>query len=119
MQFTILLARRQGRIICFFRLGSYRETCTFLSESLFDDLAENYAEEEPEDFIDALGQELTCFQHVLYELFTDSDSYALTILPEDKIGEFKAELKTQKLKATQRKQPKRKAGMPAKTKYRY
>lgn len=100
--------------ILFALRDSHQETCPFLSESVFDDLSENYFAEEPEDFLDALGQELTCFEHVLYELFTDSDSYALTILPEDKIEEFKAELKVQKQKATQRKQPKRKAGTPAK-----
>ena len=99
--------------ILFALRDSHQDTCPFLSESVFDDLSENYAAEEPEDFLDALGQELTCFEHVLYELFTDSDSYALTILPKDKIEEFKAELKVQKQKATQRKQPKRKAGMPA------
>lgn len=100
--------------ILFALRDTYQTTLSFLTDSTFDDLAENYAAEEPEDFLDALGQELTCFQHVLYELPTDSDSYALTILPEDKIEEFKAELKTQKQKATQRKQPKRKAGTPAK-----
>lgn len=100
--------------ILFALRDTHQNTYPFLSESVFDDLAENYAAEEPEDFLDALGQELTCFQHVLYELPTDSDSYALTILPEDKIEEFKAELKAQKQKATQRKQPKRKAGTPAK-----
>ena len=93
---------------------THQDAYPFLSESVFDDLAENYAAEEPEDFLDALGQELTCFQHVLYELPTDSDSYALTIISEDKIEEFKAELKAQKQKATQRKQAKRKAGTPAK-----
>lgn len=95
---------------------SYEASCPFLTQQAFDDLAENYAAEEPEDFLDALGQELTCFQHVLYELTTDSDSYALIILPEDQIEEFKAELKakSKKQKATQRKQAKRKAGTPAK-----
>lgn len=100
--------------ILFALRDTHQTTLSVLSDSTFDDLAENYAAEEPEDFLDALGQELTCFQHVLYELSTDSDSYALTILPEDQIEEFKAELKAYKQKATWRKQPKRKAGTPAK-----
>lgn len=95
---------------------TYEVTCPFLNRHSFDDLVENYAAEEPEDFLDALGQELTCFNHALYELATDSDSYALIILPEDRIEEFKAELKAdnKKQKATQRKQARRKAGNPAK-----
>lgn len=100
--------------ILFALRDTHQSAYPFLTESVFDDLAENYAAEEPEDFLDALGQELTCFQHALYELETDSDSYALTIISEDRIEEFKAELKVQKQKAQQRKQARRKAGTPAK-----
>ena len=100
--------------ILFALRDTHQNTYPFLSESVFDDLAENYAAEEPEDFLDALGQELTCFQHTLYELETDSDSYSLIIISEDQIEEFKAELKAQKQKAQQRKQTRRKAGTPAK-----
>lgn len=93
-------------------LFALREThgasCPFLLEQAFDDLAENYAAEEPETFLDALGQELTCYGHALYELPPDGDSYALVILSE----EVKAADRPPK--ATQRKQAKRKAGMPAK-----
>ncbi len=100
--------------ILFALRDTHQSAYPFLSESVFDDLAENYAAEEPEDFLDALGQELTCFQHTLYELETDSDSYSLIIISEDQIEEFKAELKAQKQKTQQRKQTRRKAGTPAK-----
>ena len=80
--------------ILFALRDTHQNTYPFLSESAFDDLAENYAAEEPEDFLDALGQELTCFQHTLYELETDSDSYSLIIISEDRIEEFKLELET-------------------------
>lgn len=102
--------------ILFVLRDACESTCSFLTRQSFDDLADNYAAEEPEDFLDALGQELTCFQHVLYELPTDSDSYALIILAEDQVEEFKAELKAgnKNQKATQRKQARRKAGIPAK-----
>lgn len=95
---------------------SNKESCSFLLEQAFDDLAENYAAEEPEAFLDALGQELTCYGHALYELSTDSDSYALVVLPENKIEEFKEEVKAKdrRQKASQRKQARRKAGTPAK-----
>lgn len=102
--------------ILFVLRDSYQTACSFLAESAFDDLAENYAAEEPEDFLDALGQELTCYGHALYELSTDSDSYALVILPEERIEEFKDGLKDEdkKQKATQHKQARRKPGTPAK-----
>ena len=102
--------------ILFVLRDSYRTACPFLAKSIFDDLAENYAAEEPEDFLDALGQELTCYGHALYELSTDSDSYALVILPEKRIEEFKDALKAEdkKQKATQHKQARRKPGSPAK-----
>lgn len=95
---------------------SYKESCPFLLEQAFDDLAENYATEEPETFLDALGQELTCYGHALYELSTDSDSYALVVLSEERIEKFKEEVKAKdrKQKISQRKQARRKTEMPAK-----
>lgn len=64
--------------------------------------------------MDALGQELTCFGYILFELATDNDSYALVILPENQMDEFKVCLKSRKQKGTQRKQARRKVGTPAK-----
>lgn len=92
----------------------YQSEYDWLKQQNFDELAENYAAEEPETFFDALGQEMTCFESYLYELDTDSDEYALIIVPIEKEAELKADLKKNKCKGIQRKQARRKAGMAAK-----
>ena len=92
----------------------YEAECSFILQKNFDELAENYATEELEDFLNAIGQECTCFGNYLYEIETDSDSYALVIVPIEKEDDFKAVLKKNKCKGTLRKQARRKEGVSAK-----
>lgn len=100
----ILYALREG----------FKEEYPFILQQNFDELAENYATEEPEDFLDALGQELTCYGGVLYELKSQSDEYPLIIIRVEAEEAFKAQLKADRCKGTSRKQARRKAGTPAK-----
>ncbi len=92
----------------------FREEYPFILQQNFDELAENYATEEPEAFLDALGQELTCYGGLLYELKSQSDEYSLIIIPAEAEEAFKAQLKSDRSKGTPRKQARRKAGTPAK-----
>ena len=80
----------------------------------YDELAENYAAEATEDFINALGQELSMLNLLLYEINTDSDSYALVIIPVEDEERFKNTLKQQKKRGIPKKQPRRKWGSNAK-----
>lgn len=55
----------------------------------FDALAENYAAEETEDFINALGQKLSMYGLMLYQIASDSDSYLLTVIRAEEEDAFK------------------------------
>lgn len=92
----------------------YKDELPCLLQENFDELAENYAAEKVEDFLDALGQELTYVGCLLYEISTDSDSYALMLGKIDKEDELKAFLKANKYRGEQRKQVRRKTGLRAK-----
>lgn len=85
-----------------------------LLQKNFDELTENYAAETTEDFINALGQELSVLNLLLYEVNSDSDSYALVIIPVEDEEEFKKTLKQQKKRGILKKQPRRKLGSNAK-----
>ncbi len=80
----------------------------------FDELAENYAQEETEDFINALGQELSSENLLLYEIDEDSDSYVLVVIPTEEENDLKNYLKNNKRKGKIKKQPRRKLGNIAK-----
>lgn len=92
---------------------TYGEDYDCLLGQELDALAENYAAEEPEEFLEALGQELTSLGMGLFELETDSDSYELALVPEEQAGEYNQYLKVKKRKGTQKKQKGRKAGTAA------
>lgn len=92
----------------------YSDELPCVLRSNYDELAENYAAEQPESFLDALGQEVTCDGCFLYDADSDSDSYALFMVTADKEEELKAALKKDKVKCKQRKQARKKVGMPAK-----
>ena len=93
---------------------SYQTVYPELLQKNFDELAENYAAETTEDFINALGQELSVLNLLLYNINTDSDSYALAIIPVEDEEEFKKNLKQQKQRGILKKQPRRKLGSNAK-----
>lgn len=80
----------------------------------FDALAENYAAEETEDFINALGQELLVYGLMLYQIASDSDSYLLTVIRAEEEDAFKKQLKVEKKKGAAKKQPRKKPGDAAK-----
>ena len=92
----------------------YSDELPCVLQSNYDELAENYAAEQPESFLDALGQEVTCDGYFLYDADSDRDSYALFLVTADKEEELKAALKKDKVKCKQRKQARKKTGMPAK-----
>ena len=77
-------------------------------------LAENYAKEQPEDVLKALGQEITLTQYFLYIIEEDSDSYVLTLVREEEAGGFEQEMKDLKRKVKKQLQPRKKPGSAAK-----
>lgn len=58
-----------------------QERCPALADSRFDALAENYAAEDTLDFLQALGQELTCWGWSLWYTAEEADAYPLVLLP--------------------------------------
>ncbi len=59
----------------------------------FTKLIENYSVEEPEEFLPAIGQELSLYNLVLYEIYEDSDRICLYICPKDKSEMFEKDAK--------------------------
>ncbi|MES2133661.1 MAG: hypothetical protein V4506_15030 [Bacteroidota bacterium] len=87
--------------------------------SVFEDpnfvtLIENYNAEMPEDYVPALGQELSCHNIVLYEIEEDSDRYCLYMHAKDSSEEFEKTAKSQKIKLIRYLQTRKKWGDPAK-----
>lgn len=93
---------------------SYKAIYPSLLEKRLDELAENYTAEPAEDFINALGQELSTLNLLLYEIDADSDSFVLTVIPTESEDELKGFLKQQKEKGILKKQPRRQIGSAAK-----
>lgn len=93
---------------------SYKLSYPALSGKSLDELAENYATEPTDDFINAFGQELSTLALLLYEIDADSDSYMLAIIPIESEDEWKAFLKQHKKKGKPKKQPRSKLGTGAK-----
>lgn len=77
-------------------------------------LAENYAQEQTEDILKAIGQEITLVHYLLYTIEEDSDSYVLALISEKDEQDFKQEMKSLKRKAKVLLQPRRKPGKEAK-----
>lgn len=79
-----------------------------------ESLAENYAQEQTEDILKALGQEITLAHYLLYSIEEDSDSYVLALISEAEEENFGQEMKTIKRKANVLLQPRKKPGKEAK-----
>lgn len=85
-----------------------------IMEKDFDELAQNYAKEKTEDFINALGQELSSKNMLLYEIYKNSDSYVLVVIPIKEENALKSYLKSNAKKGEVKKQPKIELGNVAK-----
>lgn len=79
----------------------------------FTKLIENYSAEDYEEFLPAIGQELSLYNLVLYEIYEDSDRICLYICPKDKSEMFEKDAKAKRIKFTQFKQLRKKWGEPA------
>ncbi len=77
-------------------------------------LAENYAQEQTEDILKAIGQEITLVHYLLYNIEEDSDSYVIVLVSEEEEQDFVQEMKSLKRKAKVLMQPRRKPGKEAK-----
>lgn len=93
---------------------AYKKKYPFLLEKNFDELSENYAAETICDFINALGQEISAYGYLLYEIEADGDCYLFAVISAEDEAEFKETLKARKKSITLRKQFRRKAGTAAK-----
>lgn len=93
---------------------AYKKKFPFLMEKNFDELSENYVAEKRSDFINALGQEISVYGYLLYEIEADGDCYLFAVISPEDEAEFKEILKAGKKSGTLRKQPRRKAGEAAK-----
>ena len=85
-----------------------------ITKNNFDELTENYAAEETEDFINALGQELSSKNLLLYEIDEDSDSYVLVVISTEEENDFENYLKNNKRKGKIKKQQRKRLGNIAK-----
>lgn len=94
--------------------AAYKKKFPFLLEKNFDELSENYAAEQISDFTNALGQEISVYGYLLYEVEADGDCYLFAVISAEDETEFKEALKAKKKAGTLRKQPRRKAGEAAK-----
>ncbi|UTC74716.1 hypothetical protein E4O03_11010 [Treponema sp. OMZ 792] len=79
----------------------------------FIKLIENYSVEDAEEFLPAIGQELSRYDLVLYEIYEDSDRICLYICRKDNSAIFEKDAKTKKMRLTQYKQSRKKWGEPA------
>lgn len=86
----------------------YSSLYTDVNDSVFEELAENYCNEQTEDFINALGQELSSKKLLLYEIDKDSDSYVLAIITIEEENSIENYLRNNKMKAKIRKQQRKK-----------
>jgi hypothetical protein len=77
-------------------------------------LIENYNAEMPEDYVPALGQELSLYDMVLYEIEEDSDRYCLYLHPKEDAEAFEKTAKAQKIKWMRHVQSRKKWGDAAK-----
>lgn len=93
---------------------AYEKKLPFLQEKNFDELSENYGAEQISDFMNALGQEISVYGYLLYEVEADGDCYLFAVISSEDEKEFKEALKTKKKKAKLRKQARRKLGEAAK-----
>ena len=80
----------------------------------FQELIENYSAESPEEYLLAIGQELSSHDLILYTIHEESDQYCLYIHPKEDMEAFEKKAKTEKIRLNLQKQPRKKLGEPAK-----
>ena len=95
---------------------AYKKKLPFLQEKIFDELSENYGAEQISDFFNALGQEISVYGYLLYEVESDGDCYLFAVISSEDETEFKEVLKSKKKKVKLRKQTGKKLGEAAKRK---
>lgn len=93
---------------------TFGEEIPALFEDNMKSLAENYAGEQTEDVLRALGQEITLVHYLLYTIEAESDSYVLVLIAETEKEAFEQEMKALKRKAKLLLQPRKKPGSEAK-----
>lgn len=94
--------------------AAYKKKLPFLTEKNFDELSENYATEQIDNYIDALGQEISVYGYLLYEVEADGDCYLFAVISSEDEAEFKEVLNAKQKAGTLRKQARRKPGEAAK-----
>ncbi len=92
----------------------WKETGEIFNNKSFSALIENYNAEVPEDFLPAIGQELSTYNFLLYCIEEDSDSYCIVLIPVDKNSDFEKLAKQNKTSVKIQKQPRKKPGESAK-----
>ena len=106
--------KADARNILFALQDEYGNEVPALFSANMESLAENYAQEQTEDALKALGQEITLAHYLLYTIEEDSDSYVLALISEEEEQDFVQEMKTLKRKAKVLLQPRKKPGSEAK-----
>lgn len=91
----------------------FKEKYPALADTCLDSLAENYGGEDPEIFIDALGQEISSLHLLLYEIDTDSDTYGFIVIAEEEQEDFKQSMKGNRKKVYLKHQSRQPLGNPA------
>lgn len=86
----------------------------FLHDDKLDAVAENYAGEEVEEQMKALGQQITVYGMALYNLDRESDEYGLLLIAQEDMEAFEAYAKEHGHRHDQLKQPRKKFGSIAK-----
>jgi hypothetical protein len=84
-----------------------------LNDDDFQSLIENYNSEDPEEYLQAMGQELTSFGFLLYNVDEGADQYCLIAIPMEESAAFITEAGKAKIKIELQKQPRRKNGLKA------
>ncbi|TXG36691.1 hypothetical protein [Seonamhaeicola maritimus] len=92
----------------------WTEHQSVFSESKFKLLFDNYNSEPTDEYLLALGQELSTFNLALYNIIEDSDSYCLVLIKEENKIDFERENKKNKISFQLQKQPRKKWGTSAK-----
>lgn len=92
----------------------WSEYQTIFSDNKFKLLIENYNSEPTDEYLLALGQELSTHQLALYNIIEDSDSYCLVLIKEQSKVKFEDTNKKNKIRFQLQKQARKKWGTSAK-----
>jgi len=93
----------------------WKEKYAFINQTSFDELAENYVGENPNDQIKAFGQELTAFGYNLYDIASKNmDDFLFVLVHDNETDSFVKQCKKLPIKCKHYKQAGRKPGETAK-----